>query len=207
MLATAIYPDDQTLKEHLSQKTYELTEHEMKLLGIPLESFIRYRPWFVAMTIETFEFQRLGYDPAHGIDVYFAGKSAGKKRIIELESFDYQIRLMNSFSDREQELFLLYTLQDLAQIKEEAEELMSAWRSGDTKVMETLVTKSLTEFPELRPIFDKLIYRRNREMASRIEKFLKEKETAFVVVGAAHLVGKEGIIELLREKGLKVVQM
>ena len=159
------------------------------------------------MSIESLEFQNLGYDPANGIDVYFAGKAAGKKRIVELESFDYQINLLNGFSDREQELFLLYTIKDLATLKDGIEELMAAWQSGDSKKMEELVTRTLTESPELRPVYDKLFYRRNMEMTARIEQLLKGKETVFVVVGAAHLVSEKGIIELLRGKGYSVLQM
>ena len=207
MLVSALYPGNGTLREHLSRETYDLASREMDQLGLPMESFNRIRPWFLAMTMETLELQRLGFDPAHGIDVHFAGKGAGKKRIVELETFNYQIRLMNDFSDREQELFLIYTLRDLAKLKDGIEELMAAWSSGDMKTMEALVTGTLSESPELRPIFDKLFYRRNREMTGKVEQLLQGKETVFVIVGAAHLVGKEGIIELLRGKGYTVEQM
>jgi len=207
MLAAAAYADGGTLKEHLSGETFELARREVERLGLPVESFYRTKPWFLAMSIETLECQRLDYDPANGIDVYFAGKAAGKKEMVELESFDYQIRLLNSFSDREQELFLLYTLKEMATLQDEIEELMAAWRSGDAKTMERLVTRPLVESPELRPIFDKLFYKRNREMTARIEQLLKGEKTVFVAVGAAHLVGKEGIIERLRGKGFTVEQL
>ena len=100
MLAAATYPEGSLLKEHLSKETFELAHRELERLGLPIESFSRTKPWFLAMSIESLEFQRLGYDPANGIDVYFAGKAAREKRIVELESFDYQIRLLNSFSGR-----------------------------------------------------------------------------------------------------------
>jgi uncharacterized protein len=207
MLASALYQEGETLSEHLSKETYELAEREMEKLGVPMETFIRTKPWFLAITMETLELQRLGYDPANGIDIHFAGKAAGKKRIVEIESFDYQIKLMNGFSEREQELFLLYTIRDTESLPTEINGLMKAWRYGDTKTMEGLVTRTISESPELRLIYDKLIYRRNIDMTARIEQFLKGKETAFVVVGAAHLVGKEGIIELLKKKGFKSEQM
>jgi hypothetical protein len=207
MLAVATYANGDTLKEHLSGDIFELARAEIERLGLPMESFSRTKPWFLAMSIETLEFQRLDYDPANGIDVYFAGKAAGKKQIIELESFDYQIGLLSGFSDREQELFLLYTLNDLATLQDDIEHLMASWKNGDAKTMEALATRTLNESPELRPIFEKLFYKRNREMTARVEQFLKGKKTVFVVVGAAHLVGKEGIIELLRGKGFTVEQM
>jgi uncharacterized protein YbaP (TraB family) len=73
--------------------------------------------------------------------------------------------------------------------------------------MESLLMKSVNEYPEIRPVFEKLFYRRNREMAAKIEKFLQAKDTAFIVVGAGHLIGRDGIIELLKAKGFAVEQM
>ncbi len=207
MLAAAAYAKGGTLKEHLSRETFELARREIERLGLSMETFSRIKPWFLAMSIETLELQRLDYDPANGIDIYFAGKAAGEKQIVELESFDYQIRLLNGFSDREQELFLLYTLKEMATLRDEIEELMAAWRGGDAKSMERLVTRTLIESPELRPIYAKLFYKRNREMTARIEQLLKGKQTVFVAVGAAHLVGKEGIIEQLKGKGFTEEQM
>jgi uncharacterized protein YbaP (TraB family) len=44
-------------------------------------------------------------------------------------------------------------------------------------------------------------------MVSKIEEYLKEKETFFVIVGAGHLVGNQGIIELLKGKGFPLEQL
>jgi uncharacterized protein YbaP (TraB family) len=207
MMASATYPDGEDLKGHISTATYALLQQEMEKLGLPMEPFARMRPWFIAMTIESLEFLRLGFDPTNGIDIHFANEAEGKKRIIELESFDYQIRMLNGFSDRDQELFLIYTLKDLSNLSGAADELMEAWQKGDVKSMETLVTKTVKESPELAPVMERLYTRRNIEMSSKIEQFLKNRETLFVVVGAAHLVGKEGILEILKVKGYSIEQL
>lgn len=207
LFTSAHYPGGETLRGHLSMGTYNLAGAEMERLGIPMETFEKKRPWFIAMTIESFEFLRLGFDPAYGIDVHFADEARGKKQIVELESFDYQIQLFSNFSEEENELFLLYTLKDLDSLKEGIDKLMKAWRTGDSKSFESLVSRTLNESPQLAPIYDKLFYLRNREMCDKIVKFLHGKETVFVVVGAAHLVGKKGIIELLKGKGYTVEQM
>jgi uncharacterized protein YbaP (TraB family) len=207
MMVSATYPHGEDLKGHISTATYALLQKETEKLGLPVEPFASMRPWFIAMTIESLEFLRLGFDPANGIDIHFANEAEGKKRIIELESFDYQIRMLNGFSDRDQELFLIYTLKDLSNLSGAADELMKAWREGDAKSMETLVTKTVKESPELAPVMERLYTRRNIEMSSKIEQFLKNRETVFVVVGAAHLVGKEGILEILKEKGYSIEQL
>lgn len=207
MVLSALYPGNDTLRQHISKEAYDMAAREMERLGIPIGQFDKAKPWFIAMTIEVLELQRLGYSPEHGLDLYFAGKARGKKKIVELESFDYQINLLNGFSDREQELFLIYTIKDLANAREGMDELMRAWRTGDAKGIEEIVSKTLADYPEARPILEKLIYQRNRKMAGRIEQLLQAGESCFVVVGAAHLVGREGIVELLKRKGYRVEQM
>ncbi len=207
LVLSAIYPANDSLQQHLSKETYDLAAAEMERVGIPIEQFFKSKPWFLAMTIEVLELLQLGYRPENGIDRYFADKARGIKEIVELESFDYQIGLLNSFSDKEQELFLLYTLKDLETMKGGMDELMQAWRTGDAKGIEKIVSRALSEYPETKPIYDKLYYQRNREMTDRVEQFLKSGKSCFVVVGAAHLVGREGIIELLKRKGYRVEQL
>jgi uncharacterized protein YbaP (TraB family) len=207
MVLSALYPGNDTLRQHLSKETYGLAARELERLGLSIEQFAKSKPWFLAMTIDVLELQQQGYSPEYGVDLYFADKARGKKKIVELESFDSQINLLNGFSDREQELFLLYTIKNLAAIRDEMDNLMRAWRTGDTKSMEQIVTKPLTDYPETGPIYEKLYYQRNREISGRIEQFLKTGESCFVVVGAAHLVGKGGIIELLKRKGYRVEQL
>jgi uncharacterized protein YbaP (TraB family) len=85
--------------------------------------------------------------------------------------------------------------------------LVQAWTSGDTKGVESIITRSLAEDKGLSSIYEKLIYERNRSMASKIEDYLKTKESCFVVAGAGHLVGKRGIIEILKAKGFLVEQL
>lgn len=207
LIGSAFYPEDETLGKHVSRETYELIRKEFGGFGIPLELINKQRPWFLALTLTSLELVKLGFDPNYGIDKYFLTKAAGKKKILELESLDYQINLFSGFSDIEQELFLLHTLKELNIIKQDADNLISAWTSGDVKGLESIMTKSAAEDRKMSFIYEKLIYERNRNMASRIEEFLRTKETYFVVVGAGHLVGGKGIIEILKNKGYSVEQM
>jgi uncharacterized protein YbaP (TraB family) len=92
-------------------------------------------------------------------------------------------------------------------MEQELGRLTQAWTSGDTKAMESILTRSVSEDRRLSFILEKLVYERNRKMASKIEDFLRTRETYFVIVGAGHLVGDRGIIEILKAKGYLVEQL
>jgi uncharacterized protein YbaP (TraB family) len=203
----ALYLDDETFEKHVSPQTYDLAKKELERLDVPLELAGKQKPWFLALTLASLEIVKLGFDPNYGIDRYFLTKAEGKKKILELESVDYQVNLFCQLTEKEQELLLLCTLKDIKVIERELNKLVNAWTSGDTKGVESIITRSLTEDNRLSPIYEKLIYERNRNMASKIEDYLKTKESYFVVVGAGHLVGKQGIIEILKGKGFLVEQL
>jgi len=203
----AFYSENDTLAKHVSPEIYERVVEETSGLGIPLELLVKQKPWFLAITLVAFESLKLGFDPNLGIDKYFLSKAEGGKKILELESLDYQVDLLSGFSDKDQELLLLYTLVDLKILKQELEKLTQAWTSGDTRSMESIVMRSVSEDKRLLPIFEKVIYERNMKMASKIEDFLRAGGTYFVVVGAGHLVGDRGIIEILRGKGYLIEQL
>jgi uncharacterized protein YbaP (TraB family) len=207
LMERAFYPENDTLEKHVSPEIYELVKKETSGLGIPVELINKQRPWFLAMTLEALESLKLGFDPNYGIDKYFLSKAEGKKRILELESIDYQLNLLSSFSDKDQELLLLYTLRDLRLLEQELEQLSKAWTSGDTKSMESILTRSVSEDNRFASILEKIVYERNRKMASKIEDLLRTSETYFVIVGAGHLVGDRGIIENLKRKGYLVEQL
>lgn len=207
LVERALYPSNETLEEHISPETHELIKKEIGEMGIPLELIHKQRPWLLALTLTGLEMVKLGFDPNYGIDKFFLSKAQGRKKILELESLDYQINLLSSFSDNEQELFLLYTLKDLSRLAKEVDQLIHVWISGDAKSMETIMTKSVKEDGKLSPIYEKLIYERNRKMASKIEGLLETNKIYFVIVGAGHLVGDRGVIEKLREKGYAVEQL
>jgi len=207
LIEKAIYLDDDTLEKHVSKETFELIRKRAEGLGLPLELINKQKPWFLGLMFTSVEFLKLGFDPNYGIDKHFLSKADGKKRILELESLDYQINLLSNFNDHDQELFLLLALKDANTQSQEVKELLQAWTTGDAEGLERIVTKSIDEDKRLSSIYEILITDRNKNMASKIADFLKMKETYFVIVGAGHLVGNKGIVEILKAKGYCVEQM
>ena len=206
-IRVALYPEKDSLEKHLSAETYEWVKKELPEFGLPLEVANKQKPWFLAMTLVSIEILKLGFDPNYGIDKHFLSKATGKKKILELESIDTQIDLFSNLSEKEQELYLLSTLKDLKVAEQEVNKLIQALALGETTSMESIIMRKVKEDPRLSIIYEKLLYERNRNMVAKIEDYLKGMETYFVVVGAGHLVGNKGIIELLKGKGFLVEQL
>jgi uncharacterized protein YbaP (TraB family) len=203
----AFYKGDDYLEKHVSRETYRLVKKETETLGIPVELIRMQKPWFLALSLQATELMRLGYDPQHGVDSYFLSKAQGKKRILELESLDEQLSLLSGFSDNEQEQFLLYTLKTLNSMGGQVDALVRAWISGDAQGMESILADAVMRDASIAPVFGKLFEERNLRMASRIDGYLNSSESYFIIVGAGHLVGKRGIIELIKSKGYVVDQL
>ncbi len=204
-LESAFYPEGDSLEKHLSENAYRLVRKEFDEFGLPALLIEREKPWFLALTLTSLELLKTGFDPNLGIDMHFLS-NAGKRRIVELESLDYQIKLLAGFTDIEQESFLVYTIEDLKTMGEESGVLVKAWKSGNSKGLESILSKGMAKGPEMSSVWDKLLYERNKNMVTKIENFLTTADTCFVVVGAGHLVGDRGIVEMLRARGYAVNQ-
>ena len=103
----------------------------------------------------------------------------------------------------DEELFLKHTLSQFADI----EETVTAWKNGDTEQMvKNVLIEPQQEYPELREVYKKIYTDRNLKMAKKISQFLQQNEIYFVVVGAGHLIGEQGIVNLLKNRGYKVTQ-
>lgn len=204
-----IYQGEDTLKDHLSEKTYELVSKKLKDNGMDIEGFQKFKPWMLALTIAGMKLMKKGFDPKLGIDKYFLEKAVKdkNKEIRELEGVKFQIELFDSFTEDEADKYLLYILQDASTSDDEVDQMIKAWMTGDADAMDKIVQEGAPESPELLKMYDKLIPERNLQMAKKIEGYLKTGKTHLVIAGAAHLVGKTGILELLKKKGYKVTQL
>lgn len=206
ILEKATYANGDSLKNHLSHSAYETIQKQLSANGMEINSFSRFRPWFIATFLTTMEIQKAGFDPSYGIDRYFLDKAAqDQKSIVELETWDFQLNLLNSFGDLLQEEYLKYSLEDLENISTSLVKMESAWRTGDTVTMDKLVFSD--QSTSVQPIYEKMFYERNRNMAVKIDGYIKSGKTIFVVVGSGHLIGPKGIISLLRQEGYKVKQL
>lgn len=204
LMARAILPEGETLKEHLSEETYGALQKRLAQGGLPEAVVSRMKPGFAMMTLVVLEVQRLGYRADLGMDQYFYKRAKQQgKGIRQLESVDFQIGLLCDLTDEEGDSVVKSTLADLAEAKTKFEELLGAWRDGDDAKLEKLLNEANRQEPAL---MKKLITDRNVRWVTKIENYARGTNDTVVIVGAAHLVGEGGVVELLRQKGWKVAQ-
>ncbi|MGD8961908.1 MAG: TraB/GumN family protein [Desulfobacterales bacterium] len=204
MLELGMFPAEHNLFENIARDTRQQLEKKIGALGLPLEAFSRFKPWFVALTLTTLELHRLGYDPQYGIDVYFFSKAqSGGKEIGFLEPPEYQIDLLGNMANKDQNDFLKQTLKDLELIGELAGDLVDSWKSGNADKLHELLHRSFKDYPNLN---DRLLIQRNLKWIKEVEAAMRQNKNVLFVVGAGHLVGPESVVDLLRKNGYKVKQ-
>jgi len=111
IVTDTIYGGDDNVGNHVSRETLDLARRKFEGVGLPFDLMSKFKPWFLAVSVELLEYQKLGFEPQYGLDKYFLQKAEGKE-IIELESFDSQMGLFRSMSDSDQELLLVHSLKE-----------------------------------------------------------------------------------------------
>jgi uncharacterized protein len=203
LLAKGMYPGDDVLWNHISAETRASVERFCAKYGMPAEMVAKLKPWVVSLTAAALPMMKDGMDPSLGIDYYFLQKANGK-RVVEIESAEWQVNLISGFSDDLQDKFLAASVEDAASVQTNLKRLQDAWSAGDAARLDALIRET-SRTPEA--VTRAMLTDRNPHMADVAEQFLKGKEPAFLVVGAAHMVGKDGVVSLLEKRGYKVEQV
>lgn len=203
----AIDPD-KPLKEHLSDATAEKYDEYCTRTRSPCQMFSSFEPWFAAMTLEALAMQQSGYKEQLGIDMHFLNEAKGKKSIVELESFDSQLAMLDGMPAHLQDLMLLSTV-----TREEGatEKLVQAWKTGDVEAFlaesEMSAKDQGISEEDYNAFMDLFLYERNQGMADGIAELLEQGKSVFAVVGAAHYGGEKSVNYYLEQKGFKVTRM
>ena len=204
MIKSGLYPQGQTLTRHISRETYTLLDRKLKQSGLSVSRIDQFRPWFAAQAIASSELLRLGFEPGLGIDRYFFDRAVrDRKERIFLETNIYQMNLFAGLGTESQEKLLNQILKDLDVVEQKFSEIINAWESGDYEGLASIMSESFKEYPDL---YRRLVTDRNRKWISKIQRLMRQDDDVLIVVGAAHLAGKDSVVELLRKKGYEVRQ-
>lgn len=194
----------QTLDQIVAPATFAEVVRRAEKSGLPMPALLRMKPWLVSVTLMGPTLQAAGFTAELGIDKHFfdRAKASGMKHQA-LETLAYQLDRFDALSPKLQEELLISTMKDIDTQVGNVKELAQQWVSGDVKALEKSL---LVSFEDSRELYDRILVERNRNWIPHVDACLQQNAGCFIVVGAAHLVGPDGLPTLLARKGYKVTQ-
>ena len=197
--------DGTTLRDLMGEELYQQAAAVAKANDIPIDMLAKSEPWLAAITVEMMALYRIGFNPMLGVEMHLTSRAVEDgKPIHGLEEIDEQLAFLDGLSLPAQRNMLMQTLQESANLSTSIDELIRAWRYGDIETLESGLLESLGEHEELN---DVLVNNRNRRWVTQIEELLDDRQDYLIIVGALHLVGENGVPNLLAKQGVRILQL
>lgn len=205
MLQTVLLPAPQKLEDFLQPGTLKQLNTHLSENKMGIQYFSRFRPVMVAITLTVLELEKLGIN-GEGVDNYFFHKArTDGKSTLALESLQQHLEYLSSMGQGQEDLMIQQTLNDINTLDSQFSAMIEFWRNGDTIRMQELFVDPMKD--DFEPIYQQLLVERNNNWMPIITQMLKTTETEMVLVGAAHLLGEEGLIRQLRRSGYEITQL
>jgi len=205
MMQSAIRKDGKTLQQTLPQDSWKQFETYASERNLPAANFQNFDPWFVTLIMSLTEMQRNGLNPEIGLDRHFMARAKNiGKPTHGLETAESQIAVLGSMSPELQIQSMQEMLDDLSHMKKDLDEMHELWRKADDKALFNKMAGELqNKYPKL---YQNINVDRNKAWLPKLDALLKDndQDDILVVVGSMHLLGKDGVVNMLKEKGYKV---
>ena len=204
LLSKGMYQDGRTFDGSVSRETATLVADRLKGIPLVMNLIQPMKPWMVMLLLEALSAQAAGLDPQLGLDKHFYDMATRTgKAVIGLETAESQMDRFDRMPDALQEKLLVSELMELETERTSLRGLVAAWKSGDAASVEAQLLTGFRETPEA---YASLVSERNRNWMPQLEACMARASPCFVVVGAAHLVGPDGLLAMLRARGYSVEQ-
>jgi uncharacterized protein YbaP (TraB family) len=195
-------PQNQNLSAILSAKTYAKLKVYVEDQGYKIEMFDRMQPWAVMLTLSQLKLSSIGIDQ-NGVDSYYNQRSLAD-RIPQryLESIEEQSAIITEIGKGEEDAVVLQTLRDMDDFPSMMEWMVKEWREGKTeRLKRELVEEMRNSSPEMYRI---ILKQRNEAWMPKLMNMLHEEKRGFILVGAMHLLGRDGLLEQFKKQGYTV---
>lgn len=205
LMANFSYRDGRLLTQMISPELYQELQQYLRDRGLIPHIFIGMKPAGVMLTMLGIEFQRLGISEDGADTVYYQKAINDGKATLGLESIEDHIGFIAELGEGNEERYLKQTLEDMKETESMMREMVLYWKSGDAAGLEKIVVEQMkTDYPK---VYQSLLVDRNERWLPQIKSMLMTPEVEFVLVGAAHLIGPDGILKELKQQGYSVRQM
>ncbi len=200
MAKAVVIPDGKTIKDLLTPEQFAKVDEMFKsFLGYSAENVKMVKPAMLTVFVLTSS-KSIGCTPVT-YDLSIMQNAAGKKKpIVGLETVGSQIKVIDSQPLAKQAKDLYEMALNPQKSIDELKQLMAVYKLRDPDKLYELTNKLMTDDKEFQA---RLLDERNTDWIPKLAAAFKEKPT-FVAVGAGHLGGKKGVVNLLRKQGYKV---
>jgi len=205
LLGHVMYPPGTDLTKVLKADTFKALKEHFQSRGMPIEAMLNFKIGMIIVTLSTIELQRLGV-AGEGVDKFYNNRSLiDKKTIGYLESPAQQIIYIADMGKGMEDKVIEHTLRDLKTLPKVLKSLKFAWRKGDNKKLQEIgIEPFKQDYPA---VYHSLLVRRNNAWLGQIESMVGSDEIELVLVGALHLVGDDGILKLLTDRGYHIEKL
>lgn len=202
LMSQNTYKPGQNLQQVLSKEVYQQLQAKATERQWPLTSIEQFKPAFAAIMLATLELQRLGA-ASTGVDMHYLQLAQQQqKKHSGLETLDEHLAVMTAMNELDADNIISSTLKDLAQTETMLAQMKAAWRSGNNEELETLFLSDMKAFPEM---YNIMLVNRNHAWMKTLEQL--DEPGVMVLVGALHMVGDDGLLTLLTDRGYTVQQL
>lgn len=169
-------------------------------IGLQLGPILAMKPWLATNTISVAAMMAEGFSE-QGVELQLQPE-LDMERMVFLETGEEQLDVLAGASEEEQVAMLQATMDEMPNLPKVVTKMLSHWSNGTTEVMADMFLMEMGGFETA--FMDRLIYDRNRNWIPPLETMLAENENNLVIVGAAHLVGEDSVLDLLEKAGYAV---
>jgi uncharacterized protein YbaP (TraB family) len=203
IVARGRLPQGRTLGDLVAPDTLAAVAEQLEERGLPLASWLGWEPWVVSLALASDQLESEGFRREQGVERTLAAEAAGARKPARgLETTSEQIERLDGLPLATQELLLRDAV--LGPRRESPiDTLELAWQRGDLGALAREIFASPTG-AHAAAYFEAIYFARNRRFAEAIAELVDAGGRWFVAVGAGHMVGDEGIPQLLAARGYRV---
>lgn len=205
MLFKMSYQDKRTIQSETSPEVYQQLNNYAKSAGISLKFMRKAKPGMLMSAFMLNELGKIGVNQ-EGIDMYFLNKALDdNKKTLFLETPVQQIDFLAEIGIGNEDRFYQSLMRDIEQTQTLFSKMVKYWRSGNNVMLDAATNQMMkADSPQT---FETLIVQRNLNWLPTIEQYFETPEIELILVGAAHLIGEQGLLNKLAAKGYKVSKL
>ena len=200
--ARGVLPAGERLSDRLSPKGRRRLARIARSMNLSMDALDRMRPWLAEVTLGVAQLARGGANGSDGVERTLNQAAPATAQRRAFETAEQQIAFFADAPEKEQVASLEDTLREMEQDPDEYAKLVKAWMAGDVKALERQGLKPMRRASPV--LYQRLVTERNARWADAIAARLRGSGETVVVVGAAHLIGKDGVPAMLRRRGIAV---